>query len=318
MKTLSLRGRLLLSFSALLGLPIAVQGWLYLSGSMALSALALVSVILIVLLISGLALHWCLVPLRRVSRDIEAVRSGERKYLATNYPPELLPLTNDLNAFIELSDDRLKRYRKRLDDLAHSFKTPLAVQRAAVESETDDAELRRIIVAQIERMDQSVKYHLKRAATQGQLSIGKVIYIQSAAQKIRKALGLKYATKDLSFDIAIEPQLRFPGPAGDLLEVLGNLGDNACKAARNKVIFSAHETQQQLVIQVEDDGPGIAPEKRNQVLQRGRRGEGYAEGSGIGLALVNDIAAEGYKGRVEIDDSALGGACVRVILMKIL
>ena len=318
MKTLSLRWRLLLSFGALLMVLIGAKSGLYFSGSTTPGVIGLAGLALIGLLIAGLALHWCLAPLRRAGRDIEAVRAGERKQLAADYPPELLPLTNDLNAFIELSDDRLKRYRKRLDDLAHSFKTPLAIQRAAVESENDDAELRRIVLAQIERMDQSVKYHLKRAATQGQLSIGRVVYVQSTAQKISKALGLKYAAKSLAFDMDVEPQLRFPGPEGDLLEILGNLGDNACKAAHNKIRFSAYENDQQLLIQVENDGPGIPIDKRDKVLQRGRRGEGYSEGSGIGLALVNDIAAEGYKGWVEIDDSALGGACVRVVLMKIL
>lgn len=303
MKTLPLRWRLAVSFAGLL-----------LMGFAPAQPQQTLTLLLLGLPLAGLAFVWCLAPLERINRELEAVRVGKQKKLSFNYPPELKAITQDLNAFIELSDDRLKRYRKRLDDLAHSFKTPLAIQRTAVESEPDPVELRRIVLAQVERMNQSVSYHLKRAATDGQLSIGKAIDIKATAQKLLTALQLKYTAKILSYKIDIADKLTFPGAEGDLLEILGNLGDNACKAATSQVKLSAYQNNQRLIIQVEDDGKGIPVDQRERVLQRGRRGEGYQEGSGIGLALVSDIATENYQGRVEITDSALGGACVRVLL----
>lgn len=309
MSNLSLRLRLLIAAMLVLAVFLGVMHW---GGDGSLAEMSIAGSILLLLLL-GLG-FWLLAPIRRVAEEIEAIKLRRRERLSESHPKELLPLTDNLNAFIHLSDTRLTRYRTRLDDLAHSFKTPLAILRTAAEDGTGDEELRRLVLAQVERMDQAVRYHLKRAATHGQLSVGTQVTVQSVAEKLHKAFAVKYAAKNLVIANEIDRQLLFPGNQADLMEIFGNLGDNACKAARARVQLSAHRDGRSLILQVEDDGPGIPADHREIVLRRGRRDTAYREGSGIGLALVGDIVADGYQGWVEIEDSVLGGACVKAVL----
>lgn len=310
-KRLSLKARLFVSAAVIMVIFLLALFWRWHGAT----SIALAGALTLCLLASLAAmLAWLLSPLRRVAGDIQAVKMRRIERFPADYPAEILPLTDNLNAFIQLSDERLKRYRKRLDDLAHSFKTPLAVVRTTLESESNEEVLRRVVLEQVERMDLAIRYHLKRAATHGQLSMAAPVRLRAIAEKLSRAFSVKYADKSLQIVIDIDPQLTFPGNDGDLMEILGNLGDNACKAARKQVRFLAQGHGKQLLIQVDDDGPGIAREKREAVLRRGRRSDAYAEGDGIGLALVKDIAEEGYGGAVEFDRSEYGGASIRVIL----
>lgn len=265
-------------------------------------------------LIQLAASYWLLAPLRRAGREIEAIQAGRQQNLSDDYATELLPLTGNLNTLMQQNQARLKRYRERLDDLAHSFKTPLAVQKAAAENEKSESRLRRIVLEQVERMLQEVNFHLKRAATYGQLTLSKEIMLKPVAEKNINAFKILHERKGLQFSLVVDEVLRFPGYEGDLLEILGNLTENACKAARQQVKIAIYKTDKTtLIIDIEDDGPGIPVAEREWVFQRGKRGTAYSEGSGLGLALVKDIVEGGYDGRVEMRDSDLGGVCVRVV-----
>jgi len=91
------------------------------------------------------------------------------------------------------------------------------------------------------------------------------------------------------------------------MELCGNLLDNACKAATNRIIVSASKRAGWLTIKVEDDGPGIPDDKKVLLLERGTRLDTYTEGHGIGMALAADLVSI-YEGRMLIEDSSLGGA----------
>lgn len=264
---------------------------------------------------------WLLRPMWRVGREVKAIQAGRQPEITGVYAPELRPLTENLNTLMRQNRARLKRYRARLDELAHSFKTPLAVQKAAAENEKSADRLRRVVLEQVERMLQEVNFHLKRAATYGQLTLAKTVAVKPVAEKNLNAFKLLYQPRGIRLTLQADERLRFSGYEGDLLEILGNLTENACKAARGRVRIKAYAAataemrDRCLILEVEDDGPGIAPGEREAVFRRGRRGDAYSDGSGLGLALVKDIVEEGYGGRVEIGDSALGGACVRVSLL---
>jgi two-component system sensor histidine kinase PhoQ len=104
----------------------------------------------------------------------------------------------------------------------------------------------------------------------------------------------------------------FYGDKTDLMELLGNLIDNACKAAESNVCIRAQQKNLQLIIAIEDDGPGIPIEHRNDLLTRGMRLDSYREGQGIGMAVVADLLTA-YQGQLAIDDSVLGGAKIQLI-----
>ncbi len=104
----------------------------------------------------------------------------------------------------------------------------------------------------------------------------------------------------------------FRGDRGDLLEVLGNLLDNAYKFAQSRVRLTAQRGAK-LVLIVEDDGPGLSNHHARDVTARGARIDESVPGQGIGLAVVREIV-ELYEGALHLEASAWGGLRARVVL----
>ena len=272
-------------------------------------------VALVLLAVQGLVLHWSLAPMRQVAEDLAAIESGRRQHLEGRYPREMLGLTDNINALLASQREHLDRHRHTLSDLAHSLKTPLAVLRGELEKSPPPEELPTIISEQVLRMSEIVDYQLQRAATSGRLPLSAPLPIAAAARKIAASLNKVYADKQVICQIHVTDNANFRGEEGDLLEVLGNLLDNAYKWCTQQVIVDAALDQDQgLRLSVEDDGPGITPQKADAVLQRGVRGDSSNPGHGIGLAIVQDIVRV-YKGTLTIEKSrTLGGAKITLIL----
>jgi two-component system sensor histidine kinase PhoQ len=251
-----------------------------------------------------------------VAREIEEIETGEREALAGDYPRELEGLTGNLNALIRSGRARLQRYRDSLSDLAHSLKTPLAVLRSSTGEVPEQT--REVIREQVDRMDQTIEYQLQRAATSGRSALATPVEVAPVAERIGRTLNKVYADKSLSLALEVGDEAVFVGDPGDLTELIGNLMDNACKWARRAVRLRVRNTDDEdpsrsrLVIEVEDDGPGIAEGQRAKVLERGVRADSLVPGQGIGLAVVREMVEEVYGGQVEITDSELGGALVRL------
>lgn len=279
----------------------------------------LVGAALVLLVAQGVILTWSLAPLRRVARAVREIEAGKRQELAGRYPRELRLLTENLNALIRNSHSRLTRYRDSLADLAHSLKTPLAVLRSATDDDTQH-DLIGTVREQVARMDQTVEYQLQRAAASGRSVLSAPVDVHAIAQQVLNSLSKVYREKRPRLELLMEPGTLFPGDRGDLTEIVGNLADNACKWCSERVVIRAPELQPAdgsraaLVLEVEDDGPGIAAVDRNAVLRRGVRTNGFVSGQGIGLAVVRELVEEVYGGTVEITDGKLGGALVRVRL----
>jgi two-component system sensor histidine kinase PhoQ len=269
-------------------------------------------VVLLLLLVG--VLRWSLAPLRKVVGDLARVERGSQDHLDSAYPVELSGLTTSLNSFIDAERDRLKRYRNTLSDLAHSLKTPLAVMRSQLESGDEGESLRWTVLEQVGRMDEIVAYQLSRAATSGHQTFAAPLPIEPYAEEIVRSLEKVYAHKGVLCEFDIAPAARFHGDQGDLLELLGNLLENAFKWARRRVLLSASVLpggtgrRSGLELVVEDDGPGVAEENVEHLLQRGVRGDERVQGHGIGLAIVQDIL-RAYQGDVTATRSeTLGGA----------
>jgi two-component system sensor histidine kinase PhoQ len=272
----------------------------------------------ILLLIQGLILRWGLAPLRRVATEVREIEAGTRDKLADDYPRELRRLTDNLNELLSDGRKRLSRYRNALDDLAHSLKTPLAVLRTVAESQARDESLRVSVIKEVERMHRTVNYQLQRAAASGRVPLSTPVDVRAVTVRLRNSFEKVYADKDLRFEILVEGGI-FRGDAGDLIEILGNVMDNACKWADSfvRVRFTRQcndtNTSSTLVIDVEDDGPGFDDEDAQSALQRGVRSVSDKAGQGIGLAVVREVIEDLYGGRVEVGRSDAGGACVRLV-----
>ncbi len=273
------------------------------------------------LVAQGLVLRWGLSPLRRVERDLAAVESGNQEALTGTYPRELRGLTDNLNALVKTERARLIRYRDALADLAHSLKTPLAVLRGAGRHDGTGQPLEQLVKEQTERMGQIVDYQLQRAATSGRTTLMAPVAIAPLLQRILNSLEKVYAERQLKLSLDVDSDVQFRADEADLMELSGNLLDNACKWAKQQVKASAHITMvgadQTLVLSIEDDGPGIAPDQRVAVLARGVRIDSSVPGQGIGLAVARDITAA-YGGKIDIGSSpTLGGAQFQASLCSV-
>ncbi|NII11879.1 ATP-binding protein [Oleiagrimonas sp. C23AA] len=275
--------------------------------------LAALGVVLVLLQL--LLLRWSLSPLRRVSVDLAGIERGERERLEGRYPVELVGLTRSLNDFIESEREHMARYRNTLADLAHSLKTPLAVVRSRLDMGDADAGLRNDITDQVRRMDEIVAYQLSRAATSGGPTFAAPILVGAHAEDLVRSLEKVHAAKGVLCEFDIDEEANFYGERGDLLELLGNLLENAFKWARHRVMLrvhviepSGHARRAGMLLAVEDDGPGIPSEKIEHVLQRGVRGDERVQGHGIGLAIVQDIV-RAYRASLVVEASEeLGGS----------
>jgi two-component system sensor histidine kinase PhoQ len=269
---------------------------------------------LMVLLLIALAFifGWVLKPIRRVEREILDIEAGRAAELSGGYPRELAGITTNMNTLLKNERDRLARYRNTLGNLAHSLKTPLAVLRSSATTPQ--------LQEQVTRMDEIVSYQLKRAAMSGGTGLGSApIEVKSVIEALRDALLKVYADKGVAIRCDVDPHARFIGDRGDLMEIAGNLLDNACKFCRKQVsivakpLVTPRTRREGLLLIVEDDGAGIAAEQRAHVLKRGARLDERVSGQGIGLSVVQELA-ELSGGGVEIDASSLGGAKITVRL----
>jgi len=266
---------------------------------------------LLLLAVLGGLLRQTLAPLRQLEREIAEIDAGQRARLAAGWPRELAGVAGSLNVLLASEQQRIKRYRDTLGNLAHSLKTPLAVMRASLSSAQFAA-----LDREIERMAQIVERQLHQAAASGGATLGQpAIAVAPVLAELRAAMLRVHAAKDLVIETEVSADAGFVGDAGDLTELLGNLLDNACKWCRGIVRVSvrldrARPPALSLALRVEDDGPGIAPADRARVLARGQRADEHAPGHGLGLAIVADTVAL-YRGELTLGESArLHGASV--------
>lgn len=255
-------------------------------------------------------------PLRKITEDIAGIESGSLQQLNDSYPKELEPMVRNLNHLLDTEKANQSRYRNALDSLAHSLKTPLSVIRASLP--VDTSAKASAVESSVDDMQHLIATRLQRAAASTRSTMAQGVDVKTQIDRLINSLQRVYSHKLIQMDANIEPELVFYGENRDLLEVLGNLLDNACKYGDGQVRVSANtidasDPRVGISIEVEDNGPGIAEHAAEQLLQRGVRGDERVEGSGLGLAIVVEIV-NAYNGEINIAQSALGGALVKVIL----
>lgn len=265
--------------------------------------------VLVSLLALTFTLRRTLSPLRRVAADLDHMERGRRSHLPDDYPAEIRRLTRSINHRIDAERARGERFRRNLDDLAHSLKTPLAVLRTALASA--DAGSRHEASDQLDRINASLDYHVRRGGA-GTAAAGTGVAVLPVARRLADALGKVHADRGLALDITGADAATVAVGEDDLMELLGNLMDNACKWARSSVTVTIAEPAGEpprVAITVTDDGPGIPPARRVAVLERGTRDDESVPGEGIGLSVVQAVI-DACGGDLWIDDATGGGTRV--------
>lgn len=272
------------------------------------------AVAIIMLFSISLVMRGLLKPLRQIEQEISEVEEGKRTTLSDVFPAELHGVARNLNLLIGSERARSERYRNTLDNLAHSLKTPLAAILSVV-AEQPKAPANEKIEEQVQRMNDIVRYQLRKPATYLSDTLG-VAPVTVDTELARLVDGLRKVYRDKSPEIKLQlsPDARFRGDMGDFMELAGNLLDNACKWCVARVEVRVGATSDGVFnMTVADDGPGVPESAANELMKRGVRFDESAPGHGIGLAVVKEIV-ESYGGDIAIGRSALGGAEIRVTI----
>ncbi|MGI9325465.1 MAG: ATP-binding protein [Pseudomonadales bacterium] len=270
----------------------------------------LAAVIVLFALVQVLAVRWGLRPLRTMAEEVAELESGQREQLSDAYPVELKGLARNLDRFVSHEKRSRTRYRKAMEDLAHSLKTPLAVLRNGLRDRRlaaapDQVEL---LGEQVDRMETTVSYQLSRASVTGPVIVGKPVRLAALIDRLLRALGTAYQEKNIQVETDIPENFYLRGDERDLLEMIGNLLENAFKYTRSRVLVRT-ETGTTRALVIEDDGPGIDPKLRAEVLNRGTRADQVKPGQGIGLSVVVELIRL-YQGDLGIEESRWGGAMI--------
>jgi signal transduction histidine kinase len=286
------------------------------------SALVLTFAVLaiVLLLTTTFQVRFGLAPLKRISEGLAAIRSGATERLEGAFPVEIAPLARETNALIDANREIVVRARTHVGNLAHALKTPISVMLNEATSQGSNP-LALKVREQTEIMRDQVTRHLERARLAARVAaIGTVTEVRPVVTALARTMEKIHQHRGIVIDVDAPEGSRFRGEQQDLEEMVGNLVDNACKWAQSRVAVEAfsekpdpRDDRRIIRIVVDDDGPGLSPQQREQVARRGRRLDETKPGSGLGLSIVVELASL-YGGSLTLGTAPIGGLRAELML----
>jgi signal transduction histidine kinase len=275
------------------------------------------TLIVALLLTTMFQVRFGLAPLKRISEGLAAIRAGTAERLAGQFPFEIAPLARETNALIDANREIVERARTHVGNLAHALKTPLSVMVNEASARGDDP-LANKVLEQADIMRDQVARHLERARLSARLTVvGNVTDVLPVVSALARTMEKIYLDRGIAIDVEAPTPVRFKGEQQDLEEMVGNLVDNACKWAQARVsieVMAATEGAHPVVrIVVDDDGPGLDADQREQVTHRGQRLDETKPGSGLGLSIVVELATL-YGGELNLGTAPIGGLRAELVL----
>jgi signal transduction histidine kinase len=270
--------------------------------------------LVLVLVLQRITVTRSLRPLERARQQIAQLQQGQRSQLDAEVPSELQPLVDQVNHLLAHTEDSLRRSRNALGNLGHALKTPMAVLLSLASSERlrDLPDVRTQMREQLEQIQQRLERELNRARLAGDALPGAQFDCDAELPSLLATLGMIHG-EGLLLESDTPAGLLLPWDREDLLELLGNLLDNACKWADSEVRLGIATSASGYQLWVDDDGPGIPEEKRVHVLERGSRLDEQVNGHGLGLGIVRDIV-DAWGGTIALQESPQGGLRVSIEL----
>ena len=260
-----------------------------------------------------------LLPMFRLRREVASVRRGKAEKLEGVYPEELAPLAVELNALLSHNQDVVARQRTHVGNLAHALKTPLSVM--LTEASQQPGSLADVVARQAATMREQVDHHLRRARaaarsqTSGERTAVEPI-MDELAVTLERIFQDKSEGRGVEIDWRCPDDLAFQGERQDFMELAGNVMENAGKWCKGKVkAVAVASSPEQMTLTVDDDGPGLPPDRWSDALKRGQRMDEHTPGSGLGLSIVDELA-RAYGGSVTLGASPLGGLRVTLVLPR--
>ncbi|MFN5644050.1 MAG: ATP-binding protein [Sphingomonadales bacterium] len=265
------------------------------------------------IILAALQTFYGLWPLRDVRREIAAMRSGRQHRLHDALPDEVMPMVNELNALLDHNEKQAEEARRHAGNLAHALKTPLTVIMNSATAQAPD--LAETVIREATTMRRQVDHHLARARAVGRRGHSHSrAEVWQSLESVERAVGRLY--RHVRLDMAGSKDLAVRVERQDLDEMLGNLVENAAKYGGGSVFVTVEDAGDMARILIEDDGRGIPEVERARIFDRGVRLDTSKPGTGLGMAIVRDVA-EIYNGSIELDESEdMGGLLVRLELPK--
>ncbi|MES2868456.1 MAG: ATP-binding protein [Pseudomonadota bacterium] len=272
--------------------------------------------LIVILLLQRVTVRSALQPLETARKQIVQLQAGQRSQLDAQVPLELEPLVTQINHLLAHTEDNLKRSRNALGNLGHALKTPLAVLFSLAKDRQLSAypKIQQTLSEQLEQIQQRMSRELNRARLAGDALPGAQFDADKELPGLLATLGMIHG-EHLELKLNTSQGLQMPWDREDMLELLGNLLDNACKWADSLVELSIEQTLSEFVITVQDDGPGIPEAERDQVFSRGTRLDEQTSGHGLGLGIVRDIV-DAWGGEMQLDTGREGGLLVMITLPR--
>jgi len=269
---------------------------------------------LLVLIAQLVNSYLVITPIKRFEREIKNIESGKQEFVKARYPTELLEVKGAINALVHVEKGQKKRYREALDNLAHSLKTPLAVLQGVAENSSSMSDKQRTtLVNQVGRMNDIIAYQLRRAVVNDHNANIKRIDIRPILYRLKNPLLKVHHDKVFEIEINVDENTECRMDLDDLMEVFGNLINNACRFSVDIVSITAIHDGETIIVDIDDDGLGFPDMNPSALLKRGIRADSKTEGQGIGLAISNEIV-EAAGGKIELLVSPYVGARVRLYL----
>lgn len=265
-----------------------------------------------ILLFVSIQVSWSLLPLKRMQRELAALRNGEQSSLNNRYPQEVSPLADDLNALLFHYQELLERARNQSGNLSHALKTPLSVLKNDVAQLNPEDGAR--LAEPLKQIQAQIDYHLGRARMAGSSNILSVRTNPcSRVDAIAMAFDKVYVTRDITLVNELDSDLYIAVEGSDFDEMAGNLLENAYKWSTSLIrVYTENEHDGWIDLCIEDNGSGIEPALMKQAVQRGVRLDETTPGTGLGLNIVSEMA-HSYRGELRLEPGHLGGlkACLR-------
>lgn len=271
------------------------------------------STLLLVLIAQLISNYFIITPIKDFETEVKKIEAGAQDAILKAYPVELTEVKSAINTLINVEKGQKKRYRESLDNLAHSLKTPLAEVLAAQSKYEMKARDQEDLKKSINHMCDIVAYQLKRAAVRTPNAIIRQQDLRPVLYRLRDSLYKVYYDKSFEIRVNVDDLDKVRMEKDDLIELFGNLMNNACRFCESVVEVSASNDTNFLVIDIDDDGMGFGSDSPAELLKRGMRDDSKTEGQGIGLAISAEIV-EAVGGKIELMVSPQVGARVRLHL----
>jgi len=272
-------------------------------------ALTALVVLTVLIAIQAIIVRTSLHPLTQLRHELRALERGERESLSTHVPSEVAALVKEVNHLLGVLGERLGRYRNAFGDLAHALKRPLTLLHQLRRHEVLRAhpELGQTITDQVESMQRTIDRVLQRARLAGGGLPGAHFSVAKDVPALVGALARMYGARQIQLVNDVVENGALPLDREDMLDLLGNLVENACQWASATVRLTVRQDVGELIFVVEDDGAGAGNADLADLMRRGTREDETKHGHGLGLAIARDIA-EHYRGTLSLASSPeLGG-----------